>query len=71
MGKNPPSNVEDMGSIPGWGIKIPHTVEKLSLHATSPEPVPTLERSHCAATEDPVCQNRGPGAVIKTGHSQK
>ena len=22
--KNPPCNARDMGSIPGWGTKIPH-----------------------------------------------
>jgi len=24
--KNPPSNAGDTGSIPGWGIEIPHAV---------------------------------------------
>ena len=28
--KNPPCNVEDMGSIPDWGTKIPHAEEQLS-----------------------------------------
>ena len=28
--KNLPSNEAEMGSIPGWGIKIPHTVGQLS-----------------------------------------
>ena len=27
--KNPPSNAGDVGSIPGWGTKIPHAAEKL------------------------------------------
>ena len=26
-----PSNAGDMGSIPGWGIKIPHAAGQLSL----------------------------------------
>ena len=26
MVKNLPSNTEDPGSIPGWGIKIPHAI---------------------------------------------
>ena len=26
MVKNLPSNAEDPGSIPGWGIKIPHAI---------------------------------------------
>jgi len=28
--KNPPCNARDTGSIPSWGTKIPHVVEKLS-----------------------------------------
>ena len=28
--KNPPWSAGDTGSIPGWGTKIPHAVEKLS-----------------------------------------
>ena len=32
--RNPPSNVGDVGSIPGWGTKIPRATERLSLHAT-------------------------------------
>ena len=35
--KNPPSNKEDAGSIPGpgWEVKIPHALEQLSLWATT------------------------------------
>ena len=36
MVKNPPSNVGDVGSIPGWGAKIPHAMGQLS-------PMPQLE----------------------------
>ena len=36
--KNPPSNAGDAGSIPGWGTKIPHAMEQLSLHAATTEP---------------------------------
>ena len=28
--KNPPCNSEGVGSIPGWGTKIPHAKEQLS-----------------------------------------
>ena len=28
--KNPPSSAADVGSIPGWGTKIPHAVGQLS-----------------------------------------
>ena len=29
--KNLPCNAGDAGSIPGWGTKIPHVVEQLSM----------------------------------------
>ena len=35
--KNPPSNMEDTGSIAGWGIKIPYATGQLSLHAATTE----------------------------------
>ena len=38
MVKNLPCNAGDMGSIPGQGTKIPHTVEQLSLSVTTTEP---------------------------------
>ena len=28
--RNPPARTGDMGSIPGWGTKIPHVMEQLS-----------------------------------------
>ena len=36
--KNPPSNAGDMGSIPGWGIKIPCASRQLSLHVATTDP---------------------------------
>ena len=36
---NLPSNAGDVGSIPGWGTKIPHAVRQLRLHAVTNEPV--------------------------------
>ena len=36
--KNPPSNVGDVGSIPGRGTKIPHAVGQLSLPVTTKNP---------------------------------
>ena len=47
--KNPPSNAGDVGSIPGWGTKIPHAAGQLSPRATTGEPR--------ATTKDPVCHN--------------
>ena len=35
--KNLPSNVGDVGLIPGWGTKIPHATGQLSPHATTTE----------------------------------
>ena len=35
--KNLPCNAGDVGSIPGWGTRIPHVVEQLSLHAATRE----------------------------------
>ena len=36
--KNLPGNAGDTGSIPGWGIKTPHALKQLRLHATTIEP---------------------------------
>ena len=33
--KNLPCKAEDMGSIPGWGTKIPQVAEQLSLPAAN------------------------------------
>ena len=38
MVKNQSSNTGDVDSIPGWGTKIPHAVEQLSLCTTAAEP---------------------------------
>ena len=43
--KNQPCNAGDMGLIPGWGTKIPHAAEQLSLHSTTREPARLDERS--------------------------
>ena len=59
--KNPPSSEGDVGSIPGWGTKIPHAAGQLSptCHnnwACAPQP----EREDpCAATrEKPAHRNK-------------
>ena len=36
---NPPCNAADAGSIPGWGSKIPHTMEQLSPGTTTRESI--------------------------------
>ena len=73
MVKNPPSNAGDMGSIPGWGARIPHAAGQLSPRAATIEPTcsgahePQLERSPRAATKsphtttkDPTCHDKDP-----------
>ena len=36
VAKHPPCNAGDMGSIPGWGTRIPCAMEQLSLRALGP-----------------------------------
>ena len=45
VAKNLPSNAGSMGSIPGWGTKIPHAMGQLSLHAITKEPTCHNQRS--------------------------
>ena len=45
MVKNPPCNAGDLGSIPGWGTKIPQAMEPLSV----------------CTTEDPAGHDEDPG----------
>ena len=47
--KNPPSNAGDMGSSPGWGIKIPHAMGQRS--------------PRTATTELPCCKLQSPRAL--------
>lgn len=51
---NRPYRVEDAGLIPGRGTKIPHVVEKLSLHCKYSAHEPW---SLCAAAREPGCCN--------------
>ena len=50
MVKNLPSNAGDIGLIPGWGTKIPHTMGQLSLCAETKD----LE----CCSYDPMKQNK-------------
>ena len=56
--KNLPSNTGDVGSISGWGTKIPHAAGQLSPCATTTEPTrsgarePQLEKK-----KKPSCHN--------------
>ena len=44
--KNLSSNVGDMGSIPGWGTNILHTIGQLSRHVTTREDCTLQQRVH-------------------------
>ena len=57
--KNPPSNADGEGLIPGRGTKIPHATEQLSLRALEPTHTSQLESLHSAATE-----STGSGAAL-------
>ena len=52
--KNPPSNAGDVGSIPGWGTKIPHAAGQLSLYATTTELVCLNERARVPQITEPT-----------------
>ena len=53
MTKNPPCNTGEASLIPGWGIKIPHVGEQLSLCAVTTEAHARQLESPCAAVKDP------------------
>ena len=55
--KNPPSSARDMGSIPGWGTKIPHALGQLSPCTETMEP-PARSRTHVPQQERPACCNQ-------------
>ena len=54
MVKNPPSNAGEAGSIPGWGIKIPHAAGQLSPRTTITELARLNERAHVPQTTEPT-----------------
>ena len=67
--KNPPSNAGHSGSIPGWGTKMAHTMEPLSLCTTS--------REDCAlqllspGSREHALQQEKQSSTAKTQCSQK
>ena len=64
--KNPPSNAEDAGSIPGQGTNIPRAEGQLSPHAATTEPTRSGARaaqpgrSPRAAAKSPRTARRDP-----------
>ena len=58
--KNPPSNAGDVGSIPGWGAKIPHATGQLSPRATTTELVCLNRRARVPQTTEPM----HPGTLV-------
>ena len=76
--KNPPSNAGDMGSIPGWGTKIPHAAGQLSPRAanyralTLWNPCATTGEKPTRCNEEPTSHKKKiPHATTKTQCSQK
>ena len=49
MVKNLPCNAGGLGLIPGWGTKMPHATEQLSLCVATIEP--TCSRLHATPRE--------------------
>ena len=47
--KNLPSNTEDASSVPGQGIKIPHTVGQLCPHAATRESLSTVVKTQSSS----------------------
>ena len=76
--RNPPSNAEDVGSIPGQGTKIPHAAGQLSPCTATTEPacsgaLGSQLESPPAATTEPECSGdcvsqleRSPHATTKS-----
>ena len=62
--KNLPSNAGDVGSIPGWGTKIPHAKRQLSLSAT------TIELA-CLDGEPTCCKLETPRTLEPAHHNQR
>ena len=60
MVKNPHCDAEDVGLIPGWGIKIPRAVEQLS-PCTATARVECL----CAPTRAPMGHSEIPSAAVR------
>ena len=61
VAKNLPFNAGDAGSAPGWGTKIPHATEQLSLCTTATKPTRSRAR---------VLQQERPSTATETQHSQ-
>ena len=57
MVKNPPYNAGDMGSVTGWGTRIPHATEQPSLGTITTESKGS-ERSHMTRGSVHVLQLR-------------
>ena len=57
MVKNSLSNAEDVGSIPGWGTKIPYTKGQPSQSATTREKPKCHKQESLLSSENPTCSN--------------
>ena len=53
---NPPSNAGDVGSLPGWGTKIPHATGRLNPYAPTTELMHLNKREvRLPQTTEPMC----------------
>ena len=52
--RNPLSNAGSVGSIPGWGTRIPHAAEQLSPQTATTEPMHCNERSYMTQLWGPL-----------------
>ena len=57
MIKNLPSNARDMGSVPGWGTKIPHALGQLS---------PLTTREACTLQQRPTAGKENKKPCLKS-----
>ena len=51
---SPPSNAVDVGSVPRWVTKIPHTVGLLNPHAAATDRLHTTMKTQCSPKKEPT-----------------
>ena len=76
---NPSCGAGNVGSVPGWGTKIPHAAEQLSPHPTTTEPACSracmlqlesmLHNNSKSDKKDPASCKEDPRAMAKSPHS--
>ena len=51
---SPPSNAVDVGSVPRWVTKIPHTVGLLNPHAAATDRLHATMKTQCSPKKEPT-----------------